>query len=159
MSCPECPHCRATAEEARCESPVEVLFLREIRKERLFDAFAPNVEVMTGRYRIDFADIHTLIGIEIDGHKFHSDKKAFVNDRHRQRVLEQAGWRLIRFAAVEVMDDAANCVRQFGDWLHAVRTIGVDLNPLVLDDRRAPAPIDITTGRVRLGGRVVRDIS
>lgn len=153
MSCPQCPHCRATAEEALCESPVEIMFLREIRKHPEFDVLTPNVEVMAGRYRIDFANANAMIGVEIDGHQFHSDKQTFVKDRHRQRVLEQTGWRITRFAAIEVMDDAANCVHQFRHWMKAVwPTLAPErtsaLNPthlpardIILDRLRAAAPI------------------
>jgi very-short-patch-repair endonuclease len=150
MACSECPHCHALSEEALCESPVETTFLREIRKDRMFDAFQPNTPVQLGgptgiRYRIDFADIHTLVGIEIDGRAYHSDKETFTNDRLRQRRLEVTGWRIIRFSADEIINDVEHCVYQLRGWLKVVRG---DLNPLV-----TPGPV---TGRARLGGRAER---
>ena len=72
-----------------------------------------------GRYRLDFAIPNKRIGIEIDGHEFHSSKKQFVDDRQRQRNLEQKGWRITRFAAVEVSDDPEGCVRQAGKWVES----------------------------------------
>lgn len=142
----------ATAlEEARCASPVELDFLREMRMDRSLDRFKPNVEVMGGRYRIDFADIHTLIGVEIDGYAYHSDKDTFVNDRQRQRALEQDGWRLIRFAGVEVHHDAAGSVEAFKRWLAAVAPPPVAT--------LSPAPVNPATGRAILGGRARRPAS
>lgn len=108
---------RTAKEEALCESPVELAFLREMRKAPQLDRFTPNVKVMGGKYRIDFADPHSLVGVEIDGYAYHSDKDTFIRDRQRQRTLEQIGWRLIRFAGSEVHHDPANCVAQFRSWL------------------------------------------
>lgn len=65
-----------------------------------------------GRYRLDFALPDLQIGIELDGYDYHSTKEAFTNDRKRQRRIETAGWRLLRFSGSEVWDDAERCVRE-----------------------------------------------
>jgi very-short-patch-repair endonuclease len=65
-----------------------------------------------GRYRIDFAIPDRKFGIELDGHASHSSTAAIARDRKRQRDLEMAGWRIIRFGGSEVYHDAAECVRQ-----------------------------------------------
>lgn len=61
-------------------------------------------------YRIDFALPAWQIGIEIDGYEFHSDRRTFALDRERERDLDMAGWRLIRFAAAEVFRNPFECV-------------------------------------------------
>jgi very-short-patch-repair endonuclease len=50
----------------------------------------------------DFAwPLHRLV-VEIDGYAYHSDKTAFVRDRRRQNDLVVEGWRVLRFAALDV---------------------------------------------------------
>lgn len=61
-------------------------------------------------YRLDFAVPSLKIGIEIDGYAYHSDRDTFHNDRVRQRALERAGWRLIRFSGREVCSTPGGCV-------------------------------------------------
>lgn len=47
---------------------------------------------------------------EIDGYEWHGPKAAFVADRQRDRTLSQAGFRVIRFAASEVLANPIACV-------------------------------------------------
>lgn len=63
-------------------------------------------------YRLDFAIPHRRIGIEIDGLAFHNGQESFMRDRRRQRQLELQGWRIIRFAAKEILEDAVGCVAE-----------------------------------------------
>lgn len=63
------------------------------------------------RYRLDFALPAQRIGIEIDGYAYHSDKETFTRDRKRQRELELAGWRIVRFSGKEACDQPQQCVR------------------------------------------------
>ena len=107
-------------EESLCESPVELAFLGSIRKRSDLRQFKPNVTVMGGKYRIDFADADRKIGVEIDGHAYHSDKETFAKDRVRQRELEMDGWRIVRYSGQEVHRDADACVGDFVNWLAAV---------------------------------------
>lgn len=65
-----------------------------------------------GRYFLDFAIPKHMIGIEVDGLAFHNGQESFIADRKRQREIEAAGWRVIRFAAKEVMSDARGCVSE-----------------------------------------------
>jgi hypothetical protein len=44
---------------------------------------------------------HRLI-VEIDGYAYHSATGAYVRDRQRQNVVVLAGWRVLRFTAVDV---------------------------------------------------------
>lgn len=107
------------AEESLCESPVELAFLRSMRIHSALWQFKPNVKVMGGKYRIDFADVERMVGIEIDGHAYHSDKESFARDRVRQRELEIEGWRLVRYSGQEVHRDADACVNDLLAWLAA----------------------------------------
>jgi len=104
-------------ESERCESPLERAFLRAMRKHNDLDTFKPNVQVLGGRYRIDFADTDRRIGIEIDGHQWHSTKQAFARDRVRQREIETAGWRIVRFSGQEVHTNPQTCVDELRDWI------------------------------------------
>jgi len=70
-------------------------------------------------YRIDFAIPGKKIGIEIDGYEYHSDKYSFTQDRQRERDLDLAGWRLIRFSGEEVFRYPDECV------LDAARLVSV----------------------------------
>lgn len=140
-------------EEARCASPVELAFLREMRKDRALDRFLPNVEVMGGKYRIDFADIYTLVGVEIDGFAYHSDKDTFVKDRQRHRELDEIGWRLTRFSGSEVHHDAAGSVKAFKRWLNAIDPPPALPPPAIERLAEAFPPINPSVGRAILGGR------
>jgi very-short-patch-repair endonuclease len=74
----------------------------------IYTALVAQHQVMINnqKYRIDFAIPNLMIAIEIDGMRAHSTQSAFINDRQRQRQLTSAGWRVIRFAAKEVLNRA-----------------------------------------------------
>ena len=88
-----------------------------IAEERFAEACALNGLSLLAQYpacgyRLDFARPDLLLAIEIDGIDFHGSQEAFVTDRKRTRVLEAAGWKVVRFAAKEVLDPetARQCV-------------------------------------------------
>jgi hypothetical protein len=60
--------------------------------------------------RVDFAiweiqnDDQPVI-IECDGYKWHAGKKAFGADRERDRILQSAGYRVLRFSGEEIFAD------------------------------------------------------
>lgn len=99
---------------ALLESPIERSFWEQHKALKLpaLEGLVPQHKVMGGKYRLDFAIPEQRVAIELDGYEYHSSKDAFVNDRARQRALEAAGWRVIRFAGSEVHSNAAECVRQ-----------------------------------------------
>jgi len=129
-------------DRAKCESPIEISFLAAIRAHPDLAGFKPQIPTKNNKYRIDFGDPTTKIGVELDGYEYHSTKEQFVADRKRQRALEMEGWRIIRFSGSEVHADAADCALQLIGWLKAV----APATP-------RPAPIDPSTGRAALGGR------
>jgi len=110
-----------------CESPPESLFwnafvnlVHIVRAYKHVDEeLRPQVKV--GGYRIDFGVESVKFGVEIDGLKFHNGQDSFVKDRSRQRELERGGWRIIRFAAKEVLADADKCAAETREALAKVR--------------------------------------
>ncbi len=108
----------ATARPQRgFDSPVEETFWDAYQKLNPKSLTGLVTQHSVGKYRLDFAIPSKKIGIEIDGREFHSDQRQFVNDRERQRNLEQKGWRITHFAAVQVIDDPEGCVRKAIKWV------------------------------------------
>jgi hypothetical protein len=63
-------------------------------------------------YVCDFALFSgdTWLWVEVDGRTFHDrGPEQFVYERKRERELRRSGWRVERFAAREVLDDARSC--------------------------------------------------
>jgi very-short-patch-repair endonuclease len=60
---------------------------------------------LNGRFvgRADFAWPMRRVLVEIDGYAYHSDVRSFLRDRRRQNELVMAGWRVLRFAASDVL--------------------------------------------------------
>lgn len=66
-------------------------------------------------FRLDFAFFcrSAKLGIELDGHDFHERTKEQVQkDKSRDRLLQGAGWRVLRFTGSEVWRDAAHCAQE-----------------------------------------------
>lgn len=74
-----------------------------------------------GRYYVDFALPDLKLAVEIDGRKYHSERDVFVRDRQRQRVIEKAGWRVVRFAALETLNDPAACLMELHEIVSTMR--------------------------------------
>lgn len=107
----------------QCESPLEVMFwcwwlaVDRVRGTSLTPlsvrAQVP-VEISGELFRIDFViearrkrilshPIWTKIAVEVDGHAFHEktlEQVAYRN--HRDRALQQAGWRVFNFSFAEL---------------------------------------------------------
>lgn len=105
-----CPQCRS--EVKINASPIEVQFWAAYQQLKPREMRGLVREYKVGPYRIDFALPRRKIGIELDGHASHSTTTAIAADRRRQRALEAAGWRIIRFGGAEVYCDAKGCVRE-----------------------------------------------
>ena len=111
---------RHSLQRSKCESPLEIAFFDEAWRTMDLQTFDVNVPVLGGKYRIDFADVERKIAIELDGHAHHSDKEAFENDRVRERELEKAGWRVLRFAGTEIYRDVRKCVLDAVLWIEKI---------------------------------------
>jgi very-short-patch-repair endonuclease len=88
------------------------------------------VPLLGGRYRADFvvtnAGVEAFadalegyvyqpirIVVEVDGHEWHErTKEQAARDKARDRELQIAGWKVLRFTGSEVWKDPAGCVRQ-----------------------------------------------
>ena len=53
--------------------------------------------------RPDFAWVSRRLIVEIDGFGPHSSLAAFIDDRRRQNRLTNAGWRVLRFAPIDLL--------------------------------------------------------
>ena len=72
-------------------------------------------------FRLDFFSPSKKCAIEVDGLAFHNGMKSFIEDRHRQRTLEMYyRIRVIRFAAVEVTNNARWCYEFAASWAENV---------------------------------------
>jgi hypothetical protein len=75
---------------------------------------APQVEVWDGPFllaRLDLADEELLMGVEVDGFRYHGSRDAQMRDRARDRRLRALGWTISRFDAVDALDRLAVVVR------------------------------------------------
>ncbi|MGD0082029.1 MAG: type IV toxin-antitoxin system AbiEi family antitoxin domain-containing protein [Acidimicrobiales bacterium] len=60
-----------------------------------------------GRFvaRVDAAWPDLYVVIEVDGYRYHSDPRTFVNDRRRQNALANLGYTVLRITADDIRDD------------------------------------------------------
>ena len=70
-----------------------------------------------GPYFADFACVARRLVIEIDGEHHAFQREA---DSHRSDVLEQAGWRVVRFSASEVLQNID------GVWTEIALVLGIE---------------------------------
>jgi very-short-patch-repair endonuclease len=68
-----------------------------------------NDHLIVAQYFLDFAQVEFSLAIELDGRRNHKSTCDIENDCKRQRALERAGWRVVRFGGREVYKDADRC--------------------------------------------------
>lgn len=85
----------------------------------------PNIKVAESSIRAD-AYIYipsnekfNLI-VECDGYQFHSNKKSFISDRKRDRVLRSCGYDVLRFSGTEIYNDPVSISIELFDYLQKV---------------------------------------
>ncbi|AGP79816.1 hypothetical protein I633_21946 (plasmid) [Alteromonas mediterranea 615] len=61
-------------------------------------------------WRYDFCLISSRILIEFDGYGFHRTKKAFLNDRDKERFAQTNGWVVFRFTNTMVRENIESLV-------------------------------------------------
>lgn len=92
-------------------SPIEKAFWEEwISRAGNSQPYRLVPQYQVGRYRVDFAHVESQTAIELDGHATHSSPDAIAYDRKRQREIEAAGWKVIRFGGKEIFKDVGRCV-------------------------------------------------
>jgi very-short-patch-repair endonuclease len=95
------------------ESPIEKLLAIHMANNSLEPVAQHQVEVAGSRYRLDFAFVEVQVAIETDGHDFHErTKEQAQRDKSRDRDLQAAGWRVLRFTGSEVFSNAAQCAEE-----------------------------------------------
>jgi very-short-patch-repair endonuclease len=57
------------------------------------------------RFEVDCVWPEPRVAVELDGHAYHSTRAAFERDRARDRLLQAAGWRVIRITWRQLHDE------------------------------------------------------
>ena len=78
--------------ERPTESPLEVLTARLLRRSAIA---RPTRQLWVGRFRIDFAWVPQLLGVECEGFEVHGRRLQWKRDKRRAAMLERVGWRLM----------------------------------------------------------------
>lgn len=65
------------------------------------------IEVEGRTLRADIVWLRHRVVVEVDGSRWHADHLARWADAERQRLLEEAGWTVLRVSSVELADQAA----------------------------------------------------
>lgn len=76
-----------------------------------------------GRYRLDFlltahvgAAVKSYVAVEVDGHDFHErTKEQAKHDRQKDRAIQAAGMKILRFTGSEVYADPLKCAKEAVD--------------------------------------------
>jgi very-short-patch-repair endonuclease len=92
--------------------------------ERAFRSLVRAYELPEPQYNVyiegELVDVvwpeHRLI-VEVDGFKWHRGKRAFGNDRKRDRMLIRAGWIVVRFTDDQVDEDPAAVAAELSELL------------------------------------------
>ena len=93
------------------ETNIETMFREELERRGLRCGidFATEFPLRLS-YIVDVAFPDRKLAIELDGEPFHSSPKAKKRDYHKNLVLENMGWEVIRFKGQEIMNDVVSCV-------------------------------------------------
>jgi very-short-patch-repair endonuclease len=83
-------------------SELEERFLTLVREAGLP---APEVNAKLGPYEVDFLWRDERLVVEVDGWDFHSDRKAFEEDRRRDAELTARGYRVSRVTWRQIADE------------------------------------------------------
>lgn len=87
---------------AGLESPLETKFLRLVRVGKLPP---PQAGFEIGAYRVDFAYPAAKLGIELEGHEYHSGKIPWLHDVDRRNFFSDLGWVILYFTWLAVTKD------------------------------------------------------
>ncbi len=97
----------------KASTPAEDLLWARLRASRFHGATFKR-QVPIDRYIVDFCCHSSRLVVEIDG--FQHDWQS-PYDENRTRVLESAGFQVLRFANQEVRDDLESVLQRIGDAL------------------------------------------
>ena len=96
--------------KGRCQSPAELAFWQVASS--ILPGLVRQYHVTGTRYHLDFALPEDKIGIEVDGHQWHSSRQQRQHDSQRDRILTGLGWRTLRFTASEILRNADGCAEE-----------------------------------------------
>lgn len=107
----------------KTESPIESNFYDAMQAYCYGDELEPQTEISANGhlYRADFAIPSKRIVIELDGHEYHKTKEQRTKDARRERDLQTAGWKVIRFTGTEVHRDAYKCAEDACKFIYSVK--------------------------------------
>lgn len=85
-------------------------------------------QVKIGEHRVDFLLLHTKglegfggIVVECDGHEFHEKTKDQASrDKARDRDLQEAGYKVLRFSGADIWRDAFKCADEVLQMAHGL---------------------------------------
>ena len=69
---------------------------RLVRLLRAADLPAPLVNARVGRFEVDFLWPEHRLAVEVDGYRYHANRRAFERDRARDAALAAAGYTVLR---------------------------------------------------------------
>lgn len=111
---------------AKCESPIELLFLARALRYMLDDPYyLIHPQQQIGPYRVDFLlefrppvlPEPVRVVVECDGHDFHErTKQQASRDKKRDRYLQAHGYVVMRFSGSDIWKDPAGCVEEVIDF-------------------------------------------
>jgi very-short-patch-repair endonuclease len=90
------------ADPALTRSEAERILLELIRTARLP---APEANVELRGWEVDFIWRDRKLVVEVDGYAFHASRRSFERDRRRDRELQAAGYRVLRFTWRELTEE------------------------------------------------------
>ncbi len=89
------------AADDNAHSEAERLLIRLLRAARI-TGWQANHPV--AGYRVDVGFPEREVAIEVDGFAFHSDSEDFHRDRRRQNAIALAGWQVLRFTWLDLVE-------------------------------------------------------
>lgn len=96
-------------------TPGEIALWKKVRAKQI-QGYDFHRQKPIGEYIVDFFCPELMLAIEIDGIS-HDNKKALVNDAHRQRDIEKLGITVLRFTEEETLKNTGTVVEQIEYWI------------------------------------------
>ena len=108
---------RLRARELRMNmTKAEACMWKYILKGRQLKGFQFRRQRPVLNYIVDFMCKELMLIIEIDGIT-HSYKEVYENDKKRQKLLEAAGFKFLRFTDEEILTDINGVKRKIEEWI------------------------------------------
>ncbi|HVE69597.1 MAG TPA: type IV toxin-antitoxin system AbiEi family antitoxin domain-containing protein [Solirubrobacteraceae bacterium] len=114
--------------QALTRSDLEARFLRFLDRADL-PTPRVNARIRAGgrRLEVDFVWPRQRVAVELDGHAYHSTRAAFERDRERDRLLQAAGWRVVRITWRQLRDDPEAVARDLRRLLAPTVAVNPDI--------------------------------